>query len=111
DLMIVSWPGNRPIEGAQSNLSNLVGREALFPIAKGEPLIDRDLSTPGSGPGLASKIPDGMRAVTLRSDEVVGVAGFIIPGSHVDVLVTYHTATDPEPTTATVLQNVVALAA
>jgi len=111
DLSLISWPGNHPLEGGQSRIQDLVGREALFPIAKGEPLIDRDLSTPGSGPGLASKIPDGMRAVTLRSDEVVGVAGFIIPGSHVDVLVTYHTATDPEPTTATVLQNVVALAA
>jgi pilus assembly protein CpaB len=111
DLSLVSWPGNHPIEGGQTRVQDLVGREALFPIAKGRPLIDRDLSTPGSGPGLASKIPDGMRAVTLRSDEVVGVAGFIIPGSHLDVLVTYHMATSPEPITATVLQNVVALAA
>src|SRR5205085_5956030 len=111
DLMVVSWPGNHPIEGAQSNLPGVVGREALFPIGKGEPLIDRQLSAPGSGPGLASKIPDGMRAVTLRSDEVVGVAGFIIPGSHLDVLVTYHMAQSPEPITATVLQNLVAIAA
>ena len=111
DLVIVSWPGNRPIEGAQSSLANVVGREALFPIGKGEPLIDRQLSAPGAGPGLASKIPSGMRAVTLRSDEVVGVAGFIIPGSHLDVLVTYHIAQSPEPITATVLQNVVAIAA
>ena len=111
DLGVVSWPGNHPIEGALMRTQDAVGRQALFPIGKGEPLIDRDLSAPGSGPGLASEIPDGMRAVTLRSDEVVGVAGFIIPGSHVDVLVTYHMATNPEPITATVLQNVIALAA
>lgn len=111
DLSIVSWPGNHPIEGALTRTQDALGRQALFPIGKGEPLIDRDLSAPGSGPGLASEIPDGMRAVTLRSDEVVGVAGFIIPGSHVDVLVTYHMATNPEPITATVLQNVIALAA
>ena len=111
DLSIISWPGTHPIEGALTRPQDALGRQALFPIGKGEPLLDRDLSAPGSGPGLASEIPDGMRAVTLRSDEVVGVAGFIIPGSHVDVLVTYHMATAPEPITATVLQNVIALAA
>jgi len=111
DLSLVNWPGNHPLDGAQNRIADIVGREALFPIAKGEPVIDRQLSAPGSGPGLASKIPEGMRAVTLRSDEVVGVAGFIIPGSHLDVLVTYHMATSPEPITATVLQNVMAIAA
>ena len=111
DLQLVSWPGNRPIEGAQTHVAEVAGREALFPLAQGEPVLDRDLSAPGSGVGLASKIPEGMRAVTLRSDEVVGVAGFLIPGSHVDVLVTYHTIKTPEPITATVLQNVVAIAA
>jgi pilus assembly protein CpaB len=111
DLQLVSWPGNRPIEGAQTRIATVAGREALFPLAQGEPILDRHLAAPGSGIGLASKIPEGMRAVTLRSDEVVGVAGFLIPGSHVDVLVTFHTVDTPEPLTATVLQNVVALAA
>lgn len=111
DLQLQSWPGNRPIQGAQTRVAEVAGREALFPVAKGEPILDRHLSAPGSGAGLASKIPDGMRAVTLRSDEVVGVAGFLIPGSHLDVLVTYHTAQSPDPVTATVLQNVTAIAA
>ncbi len=69
--------------------ADVLGREALFPLAKGQPVLNRGLSAPGSGTGLASKIPDGMRAVALRSNEVVGVAGFLIPGSHLDVLVTY----------------------
>jgi len=111
DLQLVSWPGNRPIEGAETRIAAVAGREALFPLAQGEPVLDRHLAAAGSGVGLASKIPQGMRAVTLRSDEVVGVAGFLIPGSHVDVLVTYHTFDSPEPITATVLQNVVAIAA
>jgi pilus assembly protein CpaB len=111
DLQVASWPANRALEGAQTAIAAVAGREALFPLTKGEPILDRDLSAPGSGVGLASKIPEGMRAVTLRSDEVVGVAGFLIPGSHVDVLVTYHTSESPEPITATVLQNVVAIAA
>lgn len=111
DLQLVNWPGDHPIEGAQASISAVTGREALFPLAKGEPVLDRHLSAPGSGVGLASRIPEGMRAVTLRSDEVVGVAGFLIPGSHVDVLVTYHTPDSPDSLTATVLQNVVVIAA
>jgi pilus assembly protein CpaB len=111
DVQLTSWPGDHPMAGAQIRIASVLGREVLFPLAKGEPLLERHLSAPGSGTGLASKIPDGMRAVTLRSDEVVAVAGFLIPGSHLDVLVTYRTIESPEPLTATVLQNVVAIAA
>lgn len=52
-----------------------------------------------------------MRAIALRSDEVVGVAGFLLPGTHVDVLVTYHDSAHPDPVTATVLQDAEILAA
>jgi pilus assembly protein CpaB len=109
-MELVPWPGAIPIDGAFSRPSDVVGREVLFPLSKGQPILDRDLSAPGSGTGLASRIPDGMRAVALRSDEVVGVAGFLIPGSRVDVLVTYHSASEPDFLTATVLQHVVVLA-
>jgi pilus assembly protein CpaB len=88
-----------------------MGREVLYPLAQGQPILAGYLSAAGSGLGLASRIPDGLRAVALRSDEVVGVGGFIIPGSHLDVLVTYHADNTPEPVTGTVLQNVVVLAA
>jgi pilus assembly protein CpaB len=105
---LVAWPGSNPIDGAFSRAADVLGREAMFPLSKGQPVLERDLSTVGSGTGLAAKIPDGMRAVALRSDEVVGVAGFLVPGSHLDVLVTY---SSPEPVTATVLQNAVVIAA
>jgi pilus assembly protein CpaB len=111
DVELIHWPGTHAIEGAFSKVTDVVGREALFPMAKDQPILDRDLSAPGAGTGLASKIPDGKRAVALRSDEVVGVAGFLVPGSHLDVLVTYHSNTTPEPLTATLLQNVVVIAA
>jgi pilus assembly protein CpaB len=78
---------------------------------KGQPVTDKFLSAAGAGAGLAGKIPDGMRAIALRSDEVVGVAGFLLPGSHVDVLATYRTDKSPEPATATVLQDAEVLAA
>ena len=111
DIELVAWPGSDPLDGAFSQTAEVIGREVLFPLAKGQPILDRDLSAAGSGTGLASKIPDGMRAIALRSDEVVGVAGFLVPGSHLDVLVTYHSDLTPEPITATVLQNAVVLAA
>jgi pilus assembly protein CpaB len=111
DIELVAWPGSDPLDGAFSQTAEVIGREILFPLAKGQPILDRELSAAGSGTGLASKIPDGMRAIALHSDEVVGVAGFLVPGSHLDVLVTYHSDLSPEPVTATVLQNAVVLAA
>ena len=108
---LVAWPGSIPLEGAFARTEDLIGRSILFPLAKGQPILDRDLSASGTGIGLANRIPDGMRAVALRSDEVVGVAGFLVPGSHLDVLVTYRADGAPEPLTATVVQNAVVIAA
>lgn len=108
---LIAWPGSIPIDGAFSRTAELAGREVLFPLAQGQPILDRDLASAGSGIGLASRIPDGMRAVALRSDEVVGVAGFLVPGSHLDVLVTYRADGASQPLTATVLQNAIVIAA
>jgi pilus assembly protein CpaB len=108
-LKMVQWPVSVPLVGAFLKPQDLIGRSLLYPLAEGAPILDRDLAIPGTG--LTTKIPDGMRALALRSDEVVGVAGFLFPGSHVDVLVTYRSETAPEPATATVLQNVEVLAA
>ncbi|MHB1674170.1 MAG: Flp pilus assembly protein CpaB [Acidobacteriaceae bacterium] len=108
-LKTVSWPVSIPLVGAYLKPQDVIGRSLLYPLAEGAPILDRDLAIPGTG--LTTKIPDGMRALALRSDEVVGVAGFLFPGSHVDVLVTYRSASAPEPSTATVLQNVEVLAA
>ena len=108
-LKTVQWPVSVPLAGAFLKPQDVIGRSLLYPLAEGAPILDRDLAIPGTG--LTTKIPDGMRALALRSDEVVGVAGFLFPGSHVDVLVTYRSTTAPEPATATVLQNVEVLAA
>lgn len=108
---MVDWPGNTPVDGGFKSKAEVAGRGVLFPLAKGQPVLDRDLSAPGSGPGLAGKIPIGMRAVALRSDEIVGVAGFLVPGSHLDVLVTYSPDHVTESMTATVLENALVIAA
>ena len=110
-LLMINWPVTVPLKGAFVKVDDLVGRVVLFPLAEGEPVLERQLAAAGSGAGLTGKIPQGMRAISLRSDEVVGVAGFLFPGTHVDVVVTYRSDKAPEPTTATVLQDVVVLAA
>jgi len=111
DLSQVEWPASMPLKGGFHKPQDLTGRSVLYPLAAGEPVLDRDLAAPGSGVGLTGKIPEGMRAIALRSDEVVGVAGFLLPGTHVDVLVTYRDNVHPEPVTATVLQDAKVLAA
>jgi pilus assembly protein CpaB len=107
---LLAWPGATPIDGAFTRVADVNGRSVLYPLAKGQPILDRDLSAAGSGIGLASRIPDGMRAVALRSDEVVGVAGFLVPGSHLDVLVTCREGASADPLTATVIENAIVLA-
>jgi pilus assembly protein CpaB len=111
NLELVAWPAGVPLQSAFARTEDVVGRAVLFPLDKGQPILDKYLSVAGSGIGLAGKIPDGMRAIALRSDEVVGVAGFLLPGSRLDVLVTYRTDRSPEPCTSTVLQNAEVLAA
>jgi pilus assembly protein CpaB len=110
NLRLVDWPANVPLPGAFSAPQPLVGRIVMYPLAAGEPILERQLASAGSGLGLTIKIPDGMRAISLRSDEVVGVAGFLLPGTHVDVLVTMHPPNGADPITNTVLQDVQVLA-
>jgi pilus assembly protein CpaB len=108
-LKLLDWPGT-PLQGAFLKPADLEGRILLYPLAADEPILERQLSAPGSGAGLTAKIPEGMRAISLRSDEIVGVAGFLLPGAHVDVLVTYHVGASSEPISSTVLQDVEILA-
>jgi pilus assembly protein CpaB len=111
NLQLVEWLTSTPLAGGFTRIEDVAGRTVLYPLAKGEPILDRQLAVAGAGVGLTANIPTGMRAISVRSDEVVGVAGFLLPGAHVDVLLTYHLDKSPEPRTATVLQDVVILAA
>ena len=110
NLHMVDWPASMPLSGAFTAPQPLVGRIVMYPLAAGEPILERQLSSAGSGNGITVKIPDGMRALSLRTDEVVGVAGFILPGTHVDVLVTLHPSNIPDTLTTTVLQDAEVLA-
>ncbi len=66
----------------------MLDRPVISNILLDEPVLEGRLAAKGSGLGLAPTIPVGMRAVTVRVNDVAGVAGFVLPGMHVDVLVT-----------------------
>jgi len=105
-LTLLEWPAKVPFEGAFSRIEDVAGRALIYPVTVRQPILAGYLAVAGSGIGLTVKIPEGMRATSVHSDEVVGVAGFLFPGSHVDVLVTFRSDTVPTPTTQIVLQDV-----
>ena len=86
DLTTITIGGSAP-KGTIPKMDEAIGRGVISEIFQGEPILESRLAGIGSGGGLAPTIPQGMRACAVRVDEVVGVAGFVIPGSRVDVLV------------------------
>jgi pilus assembly protein CpaB len=106
DLFLVEWPASIGLPNAFGKIGDLTGRAVIYPVAASQPILEGYLAAPGSGIGLTTKIPEGMRATSVKSDEIVGVAGFLFPGSHVDVLVTFRSDRLPTPETQIVLQDV-----
>src|SRR6202007_1615323 len=90
--------------------SQVVGRGVILPIQKGEFILPSKLAAENAGAGLPALIPPGMRAVSVRVNDVVSVAGFVTPGTRVDVLLTGTPTGGSEQETTTVLQNVAVLA-
>ena len=111
DIRTIDWPSANALPGAVTKPEELVARTALYRIAAGQPILDRQLAAPGATVGLSARIPEGMRAISLKSDQVIGVAGFLLPGTHADVLVTLRSPSSSEAITSTVLQDVQILAA
>lgn len=111
DLTLLDWYSNIIPTGAYTKADAVLGRPLLYPLAAKQPVVDRDLGAAGAGVGLAGKIPEGMRAIAVKSNEISGVAGFLYPGSHVDCMLTYTPPGGKTPETQTVLQNVEVLAA
>lgn len=111
DVTLLDWYSDALPSGAFTKTDAVVGHPLLYPMSAKEPILQRDLGVEGAGIGLAGKIPEGMRATAIRSNEIVGVAGFLYPGSHVDVLDTFTPPGGNMPVTDTVLQNVEVLTA
>ena len=112
-LRVVDWPSRNQVPGAFSDPKKLIDRGVIVPIAENEPITENKVASLEAGAGLPPVIPEGMRAISVRVNEVIGVAGFVVPGSLVDVLVTVrtNTGTNDEPMTRTVVSKVMVLTA
>ena len=112
DLTTMTLAGTPP-KGAILKQEDAIGRGVITQISQGEPILDSQLAGIGSGGGLAPTIPKGMRACAVRVDEVVGVAGFVIPGMRVDVLVSGNPPGEGNQgvVTETILQDIQVLSA
>ena len=98
-------------QGAFFKLEDVLDRPVISGIQSGEALVEARLAVKGSGVGLGPMIPPGLRAVSVRVNDVVGVAGFVLPGMRVDVLVTGKPPSRQDTETQTVLQNITVLSA
>jgi pilus assembly protein CpaB len=92
NLKTVSWPVSAAVAGAASQVEAMDGRVAMTAIQAGEPILESKLAPQGSRAGLNALITPGHRAMTVKVNEVVGVAGFALPGNYVDILVTVEDA-------------------
>ena len=84
-IKLVPWPSQTPMAGGFSDIDAVVDRGLLAPVVENEPLSESKLAPKHEGAGLPPSIPPGMRAMSVKVDEVVGVAGFVVPGTHVDL--------------------------
>src|ERR1041384_3879188 len=111
-LSLASLPNGSTPDGAFRKLDQVVGRVAIMPIGVREAITNSKLAPAGTGGGLSSVIPEGYRAMTVKVDDVVGVSGFIMPGSYVDVIAVIVSASQQngEPISKIVLQNIKVLA-
>src|ERR1044071_1000196 len=112
-VMMVQFPKESTPDGTFATADKLTGRVAVVNIAAREPITDSRLAPEGTAGGLSAVIPEGYRAMTVKVDDVVGISGFIMPGTLVDVVVVI---TPEEPTNGRgpiskiVLQNIKVLA-
>src|SRR5689334_20809792 len=81
DLRVIDWPSGSVPEGAFHDTKELVGRGLIQPVVAYEPILPTKLASPEAGAGLPPVIPEGMRALSVRVDDVIGVAGYVLPGT------------------------------
>src|SRR6185503_7164046 len=112
DLRAVQWPSNAVPAGAFGKPEDLVGRGLIMPVMANEPFLPSKLASKEAGAGLPPVIPEGSRALSVRVNEVIGVAGYVLPGTRVDVVGTLSPTRDQiDVTSKVILTNVLVLAA
>jgi pilus assembly protein CpaB len=93
-VKLVDWPERTPLPDGFTNVDAVVDRGLIAPVGENEPITESKLAPREAGAGLPPAIPPGMRAMSVKVNEVIGVAGFVVPGTKVDVLVTLHQKDD-----------------
>ena len=112
DVEIIAWPSRNTPEGFASQPGEVIGRGVIGKVHRNEPLLMAKLASKEAGGGLPITIPPGFRAVSVEVDEAIGVAGFVLPGTLVDVLATVMPGTNrSETTTRMILQKIPVLTA
>ncbi|HKY20079.1 MAG TPA: Flp pilus assembly protein CpaB [Vicinamibacterales bacterium] len=110
-VKVVPWPGRNAVPGSFKAVEEVVNRGVISALAENEPVVEGKLAPIGAGAGLAPTIPSGMRAVSVKVNEVVGVAGFVVPGSRVDLVVTVEDPNTKSVVTRSVVSNIEVLTA
>ncbi|MFQ5692089.1 MAG: Flp pilus assembly protein CpaB [Nitrospinota bacterium] len=113
NLEVVSWPASVALPSAARRIDEVENRVTSTRLIKGEPVLEDKLAPPGSASGLAAFVSSGMRAVTVRVNDVIGVGGFVAPASRVDVLTTIDVKRPKTPSTTVtkvILQDIQVLA-
>jgi pilus assembly protein CpaB len=105
-LKFVSWPATNLPPGYFERKEELLSRGLVQPMVENEPILESKLAPKGTGAGLPPAIPKGMRAVSIRANEIIGVAGYVTVGTRVDIVLTATTPGAQESITKIVLQNV-----
>jgi pilus assembly protein CpaB len=111
DVRVVEWPASSLPEGYSGSVPEVAGRGLISEIRRNEPILAVKLADAGLGGGLPPLIPPGMRALAVKVDEVIGVAGFVTPQTRVDVILTMTPPGGSENVSKVILQNIQALAA
>jgi pilus assembly protein CpaB len=112
DIRIIDWPANAVPANAISDPKDVIGRGLVLPVIENEPFLPMKLASKDAGSGLPPVIPPGLRAVSVRVNEVIGVAGYVLPGTRVDVVATVSpTGNGADMTSKVILTNVQVLAA
>ncbi len=111
DVRIVEWPAGSVPDTAFSSADQVMGRGVISPMVQNEPILSTKLASKEMGVGLPPIITAGMRALSVRVNDVVGVAGYVLPGARVDVIATVNpTQQQTDVTSKVILTNVLVLA-
>jgi len=110
NITLAKWPKANVPKGAFHGTEELKNRVAVTKLVAGEPILAAELAAPGSGIGLVALIPEGKRAMTIRVDEVIGVAGFILPNTFVDVIAVGDPQSNQPREVKTILKRIKVLA-